>query len=172
MANRILIAYYSRKGQNYVSGNIVNLPIGNTEVVAYKIKELTGADTFEIQTLKQYPKDYRETTKIAADENRNNARPELMGKVLNMNDYDMIYLGYPNWYGTFPMAVFTFLESYDFTGKTIIPFCTHEGSGMGSSENDIQRICKSAKVNRGIAIWGSAVQKADAQLVNWINNSK
>jgi len=75
-----------------------------------------------------------------------NARPELTNTVENMESYDVIYLGYPNWWGTMPMAVFTFLESYDFSGKTIIPFCTHEGSGIGNSERDIKKLCPKAKV--------------------------
>ena len=114
MANtKGLIAYYSRKGQNYVGGSIVNLPVGNTEIIAKKIQELTGNDLFEIDTIKPYPKDYTETTNVAMDEKRGNARPELTATVDNMDSYDVIYLGYPNWWGTFPMAVFTFLESND-----------------------------------------------------------
>src|SRR5512145_3060339 len=136
MSNRnknALIAYFSRKGQNYRDGNIVNLPNGNTEIIAKLIHELIGGDLFEIKTTKQYPIDYTETTEIAKTELRTNARPELIGKVSNIDEYDEVYLGYPNWWNTCPMAVFTFLESYDFSGKTIIPFCTHEGSGLGSS---------------------------------------
>lgn len=156
-----LIAYCSRKGNNYVAGNIVNLPIGNTEVIAKKIKDFIGGDLFEINTIKPYPKDYDETIKVAKDELRKNARPELTDTVKNMDDYDVIYLGYPNWWGTFPMAVFTFLESYDFTGKTIVPFCTHEGSGLGGSESDIKKLCPNAKILFGIAILGSLVASAD-----------
>jgi flavodoxin len=120
-AKKYLIAYYSRKGSNYLDGNIVNLPIGNTEVITKKIKGFIGGDLYEINTVKPYPADYTETTVVAKNELRNNARPELTETVKNMYDYDAIYLGYPNWWGTFPMAVFTFLESYDFSGKTIVP---------------------------------------------------
>lgn len=111
-----------------MSGKITNLTIGNTEVIAKKIQGFIGGDLFEIDTIKPYPSDYDETTRVAKDELRLNARPELTVKVKNMDDYDVIYLGYPNWWNTFPMAVFTFLESYDFTGKTIILFCIHECS--------------------------------------------
>jgi len=169
MANsKSLIAYYSRKGQNYVGGNIINLPVGNTQVVATKIQKITGGDLFEIDTVKIYPKDYTETTKVAANEKREDVRPELTTTVENMDAYDKIYLGYPNWWGTFPMAVFTFLESYNFSGKTIIPFCTHEGSGLGQSERDIQTLCPNAKVKSGLAIRGSKVSKADNDIINWI----
>jgi len=170
MANsKVLIAYYSRKGQNYVAGKIKNLEIGNTEIIAKKIQKMTGGDLFEIDTVKPYPKDYNETTEVAMTEKRANARPYLTKSVGNMVQYEVIYLGYPNWWNTFPMAVFTFLESYDFSGKKIIPFCTHEGSGMGQSENDIRKLCPSAVLEKSTAIKGSSVNSADKQLENWIN---
>ena len=169
--SKSLIAYYSRRGQNYVSGNIVELPVGNTEVIAQKIQAITGADLFKIDTVKEYPVDYMETTRVAKDELNADARPELSGKVTNMDEYDVIYLGYPNWWGTFPMPVFTFLESYDFSGKTIIPFCTHEGSGMGGI-SDIQLMCPNTKIGKGIAIKGSNVHGANSLIKNWIANQK
>jgi flavodoxin len=170
MANsKSLIAYFSRKGSNYVGGRIVNLPVGNTEVIAKKIEELTGSDLFKIDTVKLYPEDYTETTNVAMDEKRKNARPELTGTVDDMDAYDVIYLGYPNWWGTFPMAVFTFLESYDFSGKTIIPFCTHEGSGLGNSERDIKKLCSNANVKSGLAIRGGSVKSADKMLKSWLS---
>lgn len=165
---KILIAYYSRKGSNYMGGSIVNLQVGNTAIIAQKIKGFVSGDIFEIDTVKPYPADYTETTNVAKDELRKNARPELTDKVKNMEAYDIIYLGYPNWWNTFPMAVFTFLESYDFTGKTIIPFCTHEGSGIGNSERDIKKLCPNATIFPGIAIWGSAVKGADSLVENWL----
>jgi flavodoxin len=136
---KILVAYFSRSGNNYVSGKIVNLPVGNTEVVAKMIQEMTRCDLFKIEAVNPYPKNYYLTTIIALKEQRNNARPELNAHVENMDAYDVIILGYPNWWGTFPMAVFTFLEEYDFSRKTILPFCTHGGSGMGRSESDIKK---------------------------------
>jgi len=166
--SKSLIAYYSRKGENYLNGNIVNLTVGNTEVVAKKIQSLTGSDLFEIDTVKPYPNDYTETTNVAKDEKRGNARPELTATVENIDSYDIIYLGYPNWWGTFPMVVFTFLESYDFSGKTIIPFCTHEGSGIGSSERDIKKLCPDAKVLSGLAIRGGSVNSADNIIKSWL----
>jgi len=166
--NKSLIAYYSRKGGNYLNGSIVNLPVGNTEVVAKKIEEITGGDLFEIDTVKTYPADYTETTQVAQTEKRQNARPELTKTVEDMNAYDVIYLGYPNWWGTFPMAVFTFLKSYDFSVKTIIPFCTHEGSGLGNSERDIKKICPEAKVLPGLAIRGGNVNSSDNMIKSWL----
>lgn len=165
-----LIAYYSRKGNNYVSGNIVNLLIGNTKVAADIIQELTNADVFEIDTVKAYPIDYKETTEVAMAELKAGARPKLSGHISDMDKYDVIFLGYPNWWGTMPMVVWTFLENYKFAGKTIIPFCTNEGSGMGSSEKDIKKLCPEANVLPGLAIRGSRVGKADTDIRYWLEN--
>jgi flavodoxin len=170
--SKSLIAYYSRKGNNYLGGQIVDLPVGNTEVIAKKIQGLTGSDIFKINTVKTYPEDYTETTNVAQKEKTNNARPELTEKVSNMDTYDVIILGYPNWWGTMPMALFTFLESHDFSGKTIVPFCTNEGSGMGSSERDIRKICPGAKVLPGLSIRGGEVAGADKEVANWLKKNE
>lgn len=169
--NKSLIAYYSRRGNNYFKGDIVNLKVGNTEKVAKKIQKITGSDLFHIETIKSYPEDYLETTEVSKIEKKTNARPELTAKVENMEDYDVIYLGYPNWWATMPMAVFTFLESYNFEGKTIIPFCTHEGSGLGNSVSDIKKLCPMANVLDGKAIRGSEVYNADKQINDLIKAS-
>lgn len=167
--SKSLIAYYSRKGNNYVGGSIVNLPIGNTEVVAKKIQEASGGDLFRIETVKAYPEDYNATTRVAQVELNEDTRPELTETLDGLDAYEVIYLGYPNWWGTMPMAVYTFLESYDFSGKTIVPFCTHEGSGLGSSERDIKRLCPKATIVSGLAIRGGSVRQADQDLANWLN---
>ncbi len=164
---KCLIAYFPRKGQNYVSGKIVDLKVGNTAVIANMIQKITGGDTFHIEPVTAYPEDYTETTEVAKKELRAKARPKLKRKVENMGAYDVIFLGYPNWWGTPPMAVFTFLESYDFSGKTIIPFCTHEGSGMGHSEKDIANACPKATVLEGIAIHGTSASSADSEVSSW-----
>ena len=165
---KCLIAYFSRKGQNYVSGRIVDLKVGNTEVVAKMIQKITGGDMFHIESVTAYPKDYTEATEAAKNELRAKARPKLTRQVENMGAYDVIFLGYPNWWGTMPMPVFTFLESYDLSGKTIIPFCTHEGSGMGHSEQDIAKTCPKAIVLKGIAIHGTNASSSDANVSSWI----
>ena len=166
--SKSLIAYFSRKGNNYVGGSIVHLSIGNTEVIAKKIQKLTGSDLFEIKTVQSYPEDYTKTTDVAHDELREQARPVLAETLDNMDSYDVIYLGYPNWWGTMPMAVYTFLESYDFSGKTIVPFCTHEGSGIGNSERDIRKICPNANMLSGVAIKGGSASSADADVAKWL----
>jgi flavodoxin len=167
-SSKSLVAYFSRNGNNYVGGSIVNLPIGNTEIIAHKIRGLTHSEVFRITTERSYPEDYTEATEVAGEEKRKNARPRLVGKVDGINSYDVIYLGYPNWWGTMPMAVFSFLESYDLSGRTIAPYCTHEGSGMGNSESDIKRTCPKAKVLPGLAIRGGSVDRADKDVENWL----
>lgn len=149
--NKSLIIYFSRKGRNYVSGEIKDLQIGNTEIVANMIQEITDGDKFEIETVKEYPIDYHETTDIAKEELRNNQRPELKRYLESIENYNVIYLGYPNWWGTMPMPVFTFLEKYNFSNKAIMPFCTHEGSGLGRSENDIKSIIGNDIVKKRIS---------------------
>lgn len=167
----ILIAYFSRSGNNYVNGSIVNLPVGNTEVAAKKIQEMTGGDLFKINPVNKYSEDYNTCTEEAQHELRANVRPELAEKLDSMNGFETIILGYPNWWGTMPMPVWTFLESYDFSGKTILPLCTHEGSGMGTSERDIKKLCPDAKLHKGLAIRGGSVKSAGKDFEAWLNKS-
>ena len=136
-----LIAYYSRADENYFGGTYRYIDIGNTEKVAKIIAEKTGADLFKIEQVKPYSKIYHECIKEAQDDLRKNVRPKLQSYPDSLESYDTIYLGYPNYWGTMPMAVFTFLEHFDFTGKKICPFCTHEGSGMGHRMKQISRSC-------------------------------
>lgn len=172
MKTKYLIAYFSRKGNNYVSGQIVDLPIGNTEAIAKIIQKNTDGDMFPIDTVRSYPEGYHETTEIAKKELDNEERPELSNAVSDMDSYDTVFLGYPNWWGTMPMAVFTFLESYDFSGKTIIPFCTHEGSGLGHSVENIKKLCPKAEVKNSIAINGSRANNANREVEEWIQRYK
>lgn len=165
---KCLIAYFSRPGNNYIGGTIVNLPVGNTEVVATMIKEKTGGDLFRIEPVNAYPADYTETTDVAKEELRAKARPGITGRVDNIGSYDTIFLGYPNWWGTMPMPVFTFLEGYDLSGMTIAPFCTHEGSGLGHSVTDIRKACPKATVLDGIAIRGGGVKNARDEIAGWL----
>lgn len=165
---KILIAYYSRKGQNYVNGAIKNLAKGNTEVVAEMIQRLTGGELFEIDTVKDYPVDYTECTNVAKVEIQQKARPELKSYLASLDDYDKIFLGYPIWWSVPPMAVSTFLERYDFSGKKIFPFATHEGSGLGGSVNYIKKICPKAEVMDGLAIHGAEAAQSSAQVERWV----
>lgn len=154
-ASETLVAYFSRAGENYGVGVVEK---GNTEIIAEMIAEEVSADTFRIQTVAAYPESYDECTAIAKQERDQGARPELSSTVANFDDYDVIYLGYPIWYGDMPMAAYTFLESYNFAGKTIIPFCTHAGSGLAGTVSSIQAACSGAAVLDGLAIAGTTAQ--------------
>ena len=167
-----MIAYYSRADENYVNGQIKTLTVGNTEVAAGMIHELTGADLFKIEPIHAYARDYNTCIAEAQADQRRNARPELKRYPDSLDGYDTIYLGYPNYWGTMPMAVFTFLERFDFSGKTIFPFCTHEGSGMGGSERDIKRLCPGAKVEKGLAIHGGNVKNARPAIQKWLKEKE
>lgn len=165
MAN--LIVYFSRKGQNYWDGSVKTLAKGNSEIVAEYIQKAVGGDLFEVETVKPYSEDYFTCTKEAKAELQQNARPQIKKYIAGLDGYDNIFVGYPNWWGTMPMAMFTFLEHYDLTGKTIIPFCTNKGSGMGSSERDLAKICRGAKMAKGLAIRGTTVKNSENAVAAW-----
>ena len=171
-SGNILIAYFSRAGENYKVGVIEK---GNTQLIAEMIAEQTGGDLFHIETVNPYPEDYRECTNVAQQELREQARPELSAAVDHFEDYDVVFLGYPNWWGDMPMAVYTFMERYDFSGKTIVPFATHEGSGLSSTESSIASTCSGAKVLDGLAVRGSVAQNSQEEaketVVNWLRDA-
>ena len=162
-----LIAYYSRADENYFGGQRRYITEGNTEKAAKMLAELTGADLFQIEQKVPYAADYDTCIAQAKKDLQAGARPELVTLPDSLDEYDEIYLGYPNYWGTMPMAVFTFLEHFDLSGKTIRPFCTHEGSGMGNSEADLKRICPDSKVEAGLAIHGSDVKQVENKIRRW-----
>ena len=153
-----------------MNGTLKELSVGNTEVAAGIIGRLTGADIFRIDPVRAYAADYNTCIEEARADRRRNARPALKEYPEGIDGYDIIYLGFPNYWGTMPMAVFTFLEHFDFNGKTIRPFCTHEGSGMGASEKDIARLCPGAYVAKGLPIRGGSVASAEPLIHDWIES--
>ena len=166
--NRIVV-FYSRADENYYNGQYRKIEIGNTEKAAMMIAEITGASLFKIDQKEAYAKDYNTCIKQAKHDLQVNARPELK-ELIDISDFDEIYLGYPNYWGTMPMAVYTFLEAFDFNGKIIYPFCTHEGSGLSDTEADIRKAAKNACVKKGIAIQGSLIEQAKKQIERWVQN--
>ncbi|MGM9912779.1 flavodoxin [Floccifex sp.] len=163
-----LVAYYSRADENYFSGKLQTIKVGNTEKVAKMISNLMGADLYKIEQKYPYASDYNTCIVQAKEDKKNNTRPELTNPLNSVEQYDEIYLGYPNYWSTMPMAVYTFLESFDFKDKIIHPFCTHEGSGLSNTENVIKKITH-AKVNKGLAIVGSNVDDSLDLIERWIN---
>jgi flavodoxin len=168
----LLLMLTSAHAQNKPTGDKILIACfswsGNTRVVAGQIQKTVGGDLFEIKTTKAYPKDSRECIDAAQKEQQANARPELSAKVENMDAYNIIFVGYPNWWGTLPMPLFTFLESYDFKGKTIIPFCTHGGGRLGRSMGDIRKLCPNATIREGIDINGHVVRNAQNDVTAWL----
>lgn len=162
-----LIIYFSRKGENYANGNVVNLEKGNTELVAEFIDEAVGATLFEIEPVAEYPVDYIACTEVAKNELKTNARPELKNYLSDVSEYDNIIVAGPCWWGTFPCAVFSQLEKLDFTGKNVFPIMTHEGSGLGKSEKAIKKYCKGANVQKGLAVHGADTKKHKDEIIKW-----
>jgi flavodoxin len=167
-----LIAFYSRADENYFGGSMKYIEVGNTEKAAKMLAELTGADIFKIEQKEPYSANYRACVEQARKDKQENARPELVALPEDFDKYNEIYLGYPNYCGTMPMAVYTFLESLDFSGKKIHPFCTHEGGGLAGTERDIQKAAKGAVVEKGLAIHGSSVDSARNALQKWLADGK
>ena len=165
-----LIAYYSRRGQNLVNGTVRELHTGNTELLASVLQRLTDADSFRIEPQEDYSADYYRCIDEARQDLQKHRCPPLKTLPDSLADYDVIYLGYPNYWGTVPMPVVTFLKQFDFSGKRIKPFCTHEGSGLGRSEQDIQALCPGARVEAGLAIRGSRIKRELTGIEAWVQS--
>ena len=156
---KILVVYFSRTGEEYNVGIITK---GNTAIVAEYIAQKTGADTFEIKPATPYPDEYEACTELAKQELESNVRPALANNIDNLAQYDTIFLGYPIWWSAVPRVVMTFLESNDFSGKKIVPFCTHGGSGLAGTEREIKDACPNAEILSGLAIVGKSAQNDSA----------
>ena len=150
----ILVAYFSHSG--------------NTREIANQIHKIVGGDIFEIQSVKPYPHDYDAVVEQARQELDSGYKPALKTKIENIKPYDLVFIGYPVWWGTFPAPVKTFLSEYDFSGKTIAPFCTHEGSSLGRSAADISKLCPKSALLNGVAIRGSVVKTAQNKVSEWL----
>lgn len=163
---KVLVAFFSRTGENYAVGHIEK---GNTHIVAEMIAEETGGTLFQIEPVMPYPDDYDECVDIAKKELETNARPAVKSNIA-VEDYDIIFIGYPNWWGDMPMAVYTFIEKHDWNGKTVVPFCTHEGSGLSGTESRLKSACKGASVQKGLAVRGATAQNSREQARKTVEN--
>ena len=174
---KILIAYFSRMENS--SGDTSNIDAdattsaslvsnANTEIIANYIKEQTGGELFSILTVEPYSSDYDECLARAQQENAENASPALKSLPQDMDSYDTIFIGFPDWCGTCPMAVFTFLESINTEGKKIIPFCAHGTSGLGTSVNDIKSVCPDAEIENAFGVYRDDVENCETDVRNWL----
>ena len=166
---KVLVVYFSRTGEQYSVGNITE---GNTAIIAKMVAEQTKADLFEIKLKNDtYPTAYKALTEVALSEKKANARPEIADDVENFADYDVVFIGTPNWWADMPMALYTFIESHDWSGKTVAPFVTHEGSGLSSIPSKIKAATK-AEMLDGLAVYGHAAQndreQAKEEVANWL----
>lgn len=155
-AGNVLIVYFSQTG--------------NTETVANIIHDNVGGDIVKLETTEAYPSDYDELVDYAHQEQQEDARPELSTVIENIEQYDTIFLGYPNWWGDMPMAIYTFLDTYDLSGKTIAPFITHGGSGLSGTPENIQEEELNASVTEGLAIDGDEASDSSEDVVEWLNS--
>lgn len=161
---KTLVAFFSRAGENYKVGYVEK---GNTQIVAEIISEQTGGKLFRIETETPYPNVYNECLEITKKEGNANARPAVKNDI-SVEDYNVVFIGFPIWWGDMPMAVYTFLEKHNWKGKTIIPFCTHEGSGFSGTEASLGRVCGGATLLKGVAIQGHTAQNSKNRVKNFI----
>lgn len=166
MASKSLVVFFSHAGENYAVGNI---KVGNTKIVADYISEITGADQAEIVTHKYDGMAYTPLTNLAQDEQNNDERPDFqLVPEVDFSQYDTIFIGGPVWWGTYPQVMFTFFDRYDLNGKTIYPFTTHEGSGLGSCVQDVRSNYPRANVQKGFSIYGHDVRTNKAKVEKWL----
>ncbi len=164
MNQKALVIFFSHAGENYSVGNI---EVGNTKIVADYISEITGADQFEIVAEKNYDMPYMDLIKVAQDEAKAGELPAYKGDV-DVAPYDVIFIGGPIWWGTYPQVMFTFFKDHDLSGKTVIPFTTHEGSGLASTVQDVKKAWPKATVKDGFAIYGHEVSSGRAKVEKWL----
>lgn len=164
MNSKTLVIFFTHAGENYSVGNI---EVGNTKIVADYISEITGADQFEIVAEKNYDMPYMDLIKVAKEEAKAGELPTYKGDV-DVALYDVIFIGGPIWWGTYPQVMFTFFKDHDLSGKTVIPFTTHEGSGLASTVQDVKKAWPKATVKDGFAIYGHEVRTGRAKVEKWL----
>ena len=168
---KTLVIYFSRIDENYFGGAMSYITKGNTEVIAEYISDITGADLFKVERKIDYAKDYRTCIEEAKVELRNQELPELKNYLDDISNYDVIFIGGPIYWGTLPQPMFTMLSRLNFDGKTIMPFSTHEGSGLASIVRDIKKYAPNAVIKNGLAIVGSNVGSAKGTVEKWIKDN-
>ena len=165
--SKVLIVFFSHAGENYGVGNI---KVGNTKLVADEIQKVTGGDEFEIVADKNYDMPYDALTKLAKEESEKGEKPSFKGEIKNIDDYDTVFIGGPIWWGTYPRVMFTFFDKYDLNGKTIIPFTTYEGSGLGSAAEDLKTIYPKATFKEAFSIYGHEIRKDLSKVDKWLKS--
>jgi flavodoxin len=166
--NKVLLVYFSRAGENYYYGGRINLEVGNTEVLAGMISQRIGCDVHRIEAADPYPYDYEETRERNVREQEANARPAIANPLASIASYDTVLLGSPIWNVRAPMIMTTFVEGFDFTGKTVVPFVTYAVSGLGTTMRDYAASCPGAAIGEGLSVRGEEVRDAGAAVETWL----
>ena len=161
---KALVVFFSHAGENY---NVGNIEVGNTKIVADYISELTGADQFEVVAKKSYDMPYMKLIEVAKEETRRGELPEYLDSI-DVAPYDTVFIGGPIWWGTYPQVMFTFFRDHDLNGKPLIPFTTHEGSGLGSTVEDVKQAYPQATVTGQFSMYGHDVRKGKAKVEKWL----
>lgn len=162
---KVLIVFFSHAGENY---NVGNIKVGNTKLVADEIQKVTGGDEFEIVADKNYDLPYNDLVNVAKEETEKGEKPSFKGEIKNIDDYDTVFIGGPIWWGTYPRVMFTFFDKYNLNGKTIIPFSTHEGSGLGSVVEDLKTLYPNATFKEAFSIYGTETRKDLSKVDKWL----
>jgi flavodoxin len=160
-----IVIFFSHAGDNYSVGNV---KVGNTKIVADYISEIAGAEQFEIVTHKYDGMAYTPLTRLAQEEAGKGELPPYEGKAPDLSQYDTVFIGGPIWWGTYPQVMFTFFKDYDLNGKTIVPFTTHEGSGLGSVVSDLKKAYPRAKFAQSFSIYGHEVRTGKEKVEKWV----
>ena len=164
---KVLIVFFSHAGENYAVGNI---KVGNTKLVADEIQKVTGGDEFEIVAEKNYNIPYASLTKLAREEQERNEKPAFKGEVKDIDKYSTVFIGGPVWWGTYPQVMFSFFDKYDLNGKTIIPFTTHEGSGLGNVVEDLKKLYPNSTFKEAFSIYGHETRNDLSKVNKWMKS--
>jgi len=164
---KVLIVFFSHAGENYAVGNI---KVGNTKLVADEIQKVTGGDEFEIVAERNYDMPYASLTKLAKEEQERNEKPAFKGEVKDIDQYSTVFIGGPVWWGTYPQVMFSFFDKYDLNGKTIIPFTTHEGSGLGNVVEDLKKLYPNATFKEAFSIYGHEIRNDLSKVSKWMKS--
>ena len=164
---KVLIVFFSHAGENYAVGNI---KVGNTKLVADEIQKVTGGDEFEIVAERNYDMPYGSLTKLAKEEQERNEKPAFKGEVKDIDQYSTVFIGGPVWWGTYPQVMFSFFDKYDLNGKTIIPFTTHEGSGLGYVVEDLKKLYPNATFKEAFSIYGHETRNDLSKVSKWMKS--
>src|SRR5574344_482083 len=164
-----IIVYYSRSGENYVNGQIINIKEGNAKVIATNIHRVVGGTLYDVPGDRKYSINYQTCTEEASDDLRTSRRPKITSPDVDFSLFDTVFLVYPNWWGDMPVTLMSFLEHYDLKDKIIIPLCTHEGSALGHSVLTIKKLQPNATILHEFSIKGSKAANSLGDIQNWIS---